>query len=1050
MSASIEDRNAIGALHHPLPPSSLRDASQGSQPWTKAPTKIAQPTNGSRVSGSAAQNPYDRSGQGKWDNLNTSRKGGNPNNVNFNEYIVRGQPPAKKQKVESSNTPKPRKKVSQPQPRPSDSSSSRKPGQRDDEGVLLVDGQYIDTKNSPFIGKMNGNVTAGPSRHDARSVSGTTHSRVPLAPEDDPVVIDSDSDDPIESFPEEKKGHVTEKVAHYEKLDLENMSAGIKNRMKARKQNQDAARATADSKPVPVTRAQQSSPFLPINAWFLGRKLFEEPYYLTWMHSGKMTIKSGEGPGSPSRHYEEVDMKTIAEKVWFVKPADPRDKYLFLETGQGVKRQVQKALGAGYSKYFKLGGKHCEGDISIKFDMDSPNWIPHSYLVFYDWLQNNVDERAVLGGPAGDAKWDMAIRISQMVDTKVRRESGLDEEPVKGRQRKKSGYHAKSAIPDDWESRPENCSPPRESGSDWSPPPLPTISKTPATADTVQTARSGSPDTPIEIESPQRPTPRPLHSEAEPTRRSTRQSVAPPRPNVDLDEVILVYPPGQTGAVNVTNGDVLRLSPGEFLNDTLIEFGLKLWLQELEKTNPELVKQIHVFSSFFYKKLTNKGAKQGYESVKKWTSKFNLFDKKFIIVPINENLHWYLAIIYYPEHVLKPPLPTKSPVTRRKTRQGPDEQHVAEIPSEKPPDSKASSVTRGSSTPPEVEKAPTPTTSDGQADAEEVNEMMKSSCSITEDDIPEKEGARDDHDSLFSDDNMEVDVETVEDGDPSSVTLVDDDGSKTASEEPTTVPVHETMDVDDPDVADQSKDPLDLFDSPPPISRAVAPVNFYGNSSRKRKARSPILDTFPPTGAPHRPDLLDEDDGEEVVVVSDQPSTYIFTLDSLGGRHPKVVKVLGQYLRQEAQEKRGIPSEQCSSPTGKTAQVPHQPNFCDCGIYLLHLAQTFISDPDRYCKIILQSKKMNAEQRGVTWKSEGTLDFRETLRTRIGELSRDWKKAKQEELKKKEADVVPDSSDDEVDIVETTPAPSSLPPHIQRKARAAGGASTIGRASRLR
>ena len=38
---------------------------------------------------------------------------------------------------------------------------------------------------------------------------------------------------------------------------------------------------------------------------------------------------------------------------------------------------------------------------------------------------------------------------------------------------------------------------------------------------------------------------------------------------------ILVYPPGQIGAVSITNGDLTRLAPGEFLNDTLIEFGLK-------------------------------------------------------------------------------------------------------------------------------------------------------------------------------------------------------------------------------------------------------------------------------------------------------------------------------------------------------------------------------------------------------------------------------------------------------------------------------------------
>jgi Ulp1 family protease len=38
---------------------------------------------------------------------------------------------------------------------------------------------------------------------------------------------------------------------------------------------------------------------------------------------------------------------------------------------------------------------------------------------------------------------------------------------------------------------------------------------------------------------------------------------------------ILVYPQGLPGAVNITKADLKRLEPGEFLNDTLIEFGLK-------------------------------------------------------------------------------------------------------------------------------------------------------------------------------------------------------------------------------------------------------------------------------------------------------------------------------------------------------------------------------------------------------------------------------------------------------------------------------------------
>lgn len=38
---------------------------------------------------------------------------------------------------------------------------------------------------------------------------------------------------------------------------------------------------------------------------------------------------------------------------------------------------------------------------------------------------------------------------------------------------------------------------------------------------------------------------------------------------------MLVYPLSGVGSVNITRGDYKRLDPGEFFNDTLIEFGLK-------------------------------------------------------------------------------------------------------------------------------------------------------------------------------------------------------------------------------------------------------------------------------------------------------------------------------------------------------------------------------------------------------------------------------------------------------------------------------------------
>ncbi|KAJ3717112.1 hypothetical protein C8R42DRAFT_588068, partial [Lentinula raphanica] len=109
------------------------------------------------------------------------------------------------------------------------------------------------------------------------------------------------------------------------------------------------------------------------------------------------------------------------------------------------------------------------------------------------------------------------------------------------------------------------------------------------------------------------------------------------QPSADPDEIILRFPPdAATGAVKLTNGDYNRLLPNEYLNDTLIEFGLKLWLHELAAVDPDLANQVHIFNSFFYKQLNKKNFQDGYQSVRRWTSKFDIFSKKFVIVPINE------------------------------------------------------------------------------------------------------------------------------------------------------------------------------------------------------------------------------------------------------------------------------------------------------------------------------------------------------------------------------------------------------------------------------
>lgn len=48
------------------------------------------------------------------------------------------------------------------------------------------------------------------------------------------------------------------------------------------------------------------------------------------------------------------------------------------------------------------------------------------------------------------------------------------------------------------------------------------------------------------------------------------------------------------------------------------------------------------------KDLKLSAAQRRHSRVGKWTKSVSLFDKDFIIIPINEQQHWFLAIICYP------------------------------------------------------------------------------------------------------------------------------------------------------------------------------------------------------------------------------------------------------------------------------------------------------------------------------------------------------------------------------------------------------------------
>ncbi|KAI9722997.1 MAG: hypothetical protein M1812_001446 [Candelaria pacifica] len=109
----------------------------------------------------------------------------------------------------------------------------------------------------------------------------------------------------------------------------------------------------------------------------------------------------------------------------------------------------------------------------------------------------------------------------------------------------------------------------------------------------------------------------------------------------------LIYPAQGPKRATVEFRDLDRLDEGQFLNDNLISFYLRFLEHHLEQNNPEIAKKIYFFNTYFYASLSKpaKGQRINYELVQRWTSKVDIFTYDFVIVPINENAHWYLAII---------------------------------------------------------------------------------------------------------------------------------------------------------------------------------------------------------------------------------------------------------------------------------------------------------------------------------------------------------------------------------------------------------------------
>lgn len=416
-----------------------------------------------------------------------------------------------------------------------------------------------------------------------------------------------------------------------------------------------------------------------------------------------------------------------------------------------------------------------------------------------------------------------------------------------------------------------------------------------------------------------------------------------------VSNTLFQYPPAPSaGSIVVTMDDYMCLEEEQFLNDIVIDFYLKYLVNG--RISPEDRLRTHVFSSFFYQRLTTRprrhlvrkppttpslsspavtGSGDGVESsssssadtgatsstngssaaqkrharVKGWTKNVDIFDKDFLLVPINEHSHWFLAIVCFPGLVGYRRLLTDEPCAPPPLLPHPPRGLLrSKLP--------ADGSTSATNIPflPTVPGASTHSTESGTVVLKigstlvmpvgEPTAITRPHASPPSLDLPDS-----DRDEAEPDEDEEAELA------PTVPELVPADGSQPSGPAPenddSTIEGDEELDEGD--------------DNACPLIEPIPPIDY--SQADRQAVKQPC----------------------------------ILILDSLAGpSRSRVVATLRDYLRVEYAVRKSSTSQNDSVPPrvfdknslrGCSVRVPQQDNYTDCGLYVLQYAESFFQFP---------------------------------------------------------------------------------------------------------